>query len=79
MCSSDLVGRLEELEQWASCRDLEPAPLLAARDLLALGCAPGPGLGALLRALEAEQLRGTLTDQAGALAWARRQLGLDPT
>ena len=72
-------GRLEELEKWASGRDLEPAPLLAARDLLALGCSPGPGLGALLRALEDEQLRGTLTDQVGALAWARQQLELDPT
>lgn len=71
--------RLDALEEWASSRDLEPAPLLAARDLLALGCPPGPGLGSLLRALEDEQLRGTLTDQAGALAWARRQLELDPT
>jgi len=75
----DDEARLDALENWASGRDLEPALLLSARDLLALGCSPGPGLGALLRALEDEQLRCTLTDQAGALAWARRQLGLDPT
>ena len=75
----DNEARLDALENWASGRDLEPALLLSARDLLALGCSPGPGLGALLRALEDEQLRGTLTDQAGALAWARRRLGLDPT
>lgn len=50
-------------------------PLVTAGDLLALGLAPGPRLGQLLRELEDLQLAGTLTDRAAALAAARTRLG----
>ena len=64
----------DALESWAAARDLDPAPLAAARDLLEAGCAPGPELGSLLQGLEDEQLRGTIRDRGSALAWVRQRL-----
>jgi poly(A) polymerase len=52
--------------------DLAPPPLLRGRDLLALGHAPGPRLGEILRAVETAQLEGELADREAALAWVRR-------
>ena len=43
-------------------------------DLIALGCAPGPALGRLLRELEDAQLEGRLADREAALALARARL-----
>ncbi len=53
-----------------------PAPLLRGRDLLALGVAPGPQMGALLREIYDLQLDGELTTHEEALAAARARLGL---
>lgn len=44
-----------------------PPPLLTGADLLAVGYAPGPRLGALLRWARAEQLDGRLTERGDAL------------
>ena len=48
--------------------------LVRASDLIALGCAPGPTLGRVLRELEDAQLDGALVDRDAALALARAKL-----
>lgn len=50
------------------------SPLIQARDLIALGCAPGPRLGHLLKQLEDDQLGEVFTTRAEALAAARQRL-----
>ncbi|MGE0039726.1 MAG: CCA tRNA nucleotidyltransferase [Vicinamibacterales bacterium] len=48
-----------------------PAPLLLGRHLLALGVAPGPRMGEILRAVYEQQLDGAVTDVESATAAAR--------
>jgi tRNA nucleotidyltransferase (CCA-adding enzyme) len=48
-----------------------PSPLLLGRHLLALGLAPGPSLGEILRAVYEQQLDGTVTNLDEAIAAAR--------
>lgn len=64
-----LLARAESL----GVRDAAPSPLLLGRDVLALGVAPGPRVGALLRAAYELQLEGALADRDQALAWLRAQ------
>jgi tRNA nucleotidyltransferase (CCA-adding enzyme) len=52
-----------------------PPPLLLGRHLIALGVAPGPAMGELLRAVYEEQLDGRVTTLEEAEATARRLLG----
>jgi hypothetical protein len=54
-------------------RDIEPRRLLDAGDLARRGLAPGPSYGALLRALETEQLDLRVRTRDEALAWLERQ------
>lgn len=49
-----------------------PRPLLMGRDLLALGMAPGPSMGELLRAVYERQLDGQVSTHEQALEAARR-------
>ncbi len=49
-------------------------PLLRGRDLIALGVAPGPAMGKLLRRLYGLQLDGTFETQAAGVEAARRLL-----
>jgi tRNA nucleotidyltransferase (CCA-adding enzyme) len=49
-----------------------PAPILLGRHLLALGLAPGPRLGEILRAVYEQQLDGTVTNLDEAIAAAKR-------
>ncbi len=58
--------------------DAAPRPLLTGADAAALGVRPGPGMGALLRAIYAQQLDGAVVDPAGAMAAARAWLANDP-
>jgi tRNA nucleotidyltransferase (CCA-adding enzyme) len=51
-----------------------PNPLLLGRDVLALGVAPGPRVGEILRAVYERQLDGAITTPAEAKAEARRLL-----
>jgi len=51
-----------------------PAPLLLGRDVLALGIAPGPRVGEVLRAVYERQLDGAVTTADEAKAEARRLL-----
>lgn len=48
-----------------------PAPILMGRHLLAMGLAPGPEIGRVLKAVYERQLDGAVADLAGALAQAR--------
>ncbi|KAA3612712.1 MAG: HD domain-containing protein [Planctomycetota bacterium] len=52
-------------------RDAQPKPFLQGRDLIALGMAPGPPMGALLKQAFERQLEGSLQDREQALAWVR--------
>jgi tRNA nucleotidyltransferase (CCA-adding enzyme) len=51
-----------------------PEPLLRGRDLLALGVAPGPEVGRILRAVYERQLDGAVTTPEQALEEARQLL-----
>jgi hypothetical protein len=51
---------------------LPPTPLVQGRDALALGVAPGPEIGRLVRAIEEARDRGDIQDRAEALAWLIR-------
>lgn len=61
-------------QRWIQERSLFPPKLLDGDALLALGVPRGPGMGALVRALEDAQLAGTVADTAGATAWVARAL-----
>lgn len=65
-----LLARRAELSEEA----IKPEPLLRGRDVLDRGVAPGPRVGALLRAAYELQLDGRLKDREGALAWLDAQL-----
>jgi tRNA nucleotidyltransferase (CCA-adding enzyme) len=54
-----------------------PPPILMGRHLLELGVAPGPRMGAILRAVYERQLDGAVVDLESGLAEARRILGGD--
>jgi len=76
---ADCLGSHGNLEVWhaasAAWRDLPPAaeePLCTGRDVLALGVAPGPRVGALLRAVAAEVDAVDDPDRPMALAILRR-------
>jgi poly(A) polymerase len=52
---------------------IKPPPLVRGRDLQALGYAPGPRFGAILKAVEDRQLEGDFASQADALSWVQRE------
>jgi tRNA nucleotidyltransferase (CCA-adding enzyme) len=70
-----LYGRMREL----AVADGAPRPLLLGRHLLAMGVAPGPRLGEILRQVFELQLDGAVTTLAEAEAAARRWIGPPPT
>ena len=49
-------------------------PLLKGDDLIALGMAPGPALGALLAEIREKQLQDELKTKTEARKWAKRRL-----
>jgi tRNA nucleotidyltransferase (CCA-adding enzyme) len=55
-----------------------PEPLLKGRDVVALGVAPGPGVGRIVKAVYERQLDGAVTDRDGALAAAREMVESPP-
>lgn len=63
--------KLEEFKE----EEIHPAPLLRGQDLLALGFAPGPGFGEILKQLEEAQLGGELSSREQALAWVSEHYG----
>ena len=78
LASSGKLGNFEFLEaKLGEFRDQPELqkPLVDGADLIALGQAPGPGLGELLGDIRTRQLAGELTTREQALAWARDVLG----
>ncbi|MGV3519166.1 CCA tRNA nucleotidyltransferase [Luteitalea sp.] len=55
-----------------------PAPVLLGRHLIALGVAPGPAMGEVLRAVYEQQLDGLVTTLEDALEAARRLVATGP-
>jgi len=51
-----------------------PAPILLGRHVLAMGFAPGPAVGRIVKAVYERQLDGAVTDLESALAEAREQI-----
>ncbi len=67
------------LEQQAEELKNQPAirpPLLTGGDLIALGCPPGPAMGALLTELRELQLGDELQTPEAARAWVRQRLAV---
>ena len=60
----------ERLDAYAD-EPIVPPPLLTGTDLLALGHAPGPEIGRILRWVQDEQLEGRLEDRAAAVQRVR--------
>lgn len=54
--------------------EVDPPPLLAGDDLIALGIRPGPALGRLLADLRRLQLDGMIRDRESAIARVRHQI-----
>ena len=53
----------------------EPMPvLLKGKDLNALGVAPGPGMGAAMRAVREAQIEGSVSDRDDAIIWLKDYL-----
>ena len=52
---------------------LRPPRLLSGADLLAMGYAPGPRVGEILRALEDAQLEGDIATRAAATVFVRER------
>ncbi len=65
-----LVAASAELQAQPALRP----PLIGGADLIALGMAPGPQLGALLAEIREQQLQDELTTADEARAWAREKL-----
>jgi tRNA nucleotidyltransferase (CCA-adding enzyme) len=65
---------LDRLASWAADATMEVEPLLTGNDLEQLGVERGPRIGALLKELETEQLRGTVGTVAEARALVQRVL-----
>ena len=63
---------LDEMRRLASEPPVPP-PLVRGTDVLELGIASGPAVGALLREAQEKQLGGELVDRDTALAWLRRR------
>ena len=64
--------RREELQE-----AVKPPRLLGGDDLIAMGFAPGPRIGKVLRALETAQLEGEVTTRDEAERWVLTQRGLE--
>ena len=64
----------ELLAEQANEQHATITPLLHAEDLMALGVQPGPQFGALLHALQDQQLEGSLDNHQAALGFARQWL-----
>ncbi len=65
-----LVEQSKELDKQPEIRP----PLLKGGDLIKLGFAPGPAMGALLNEIREKQLQDELKTPAQARAWAKKQL-----
>jgi len=65
---------LREKEEEFSKEPIIPRPLLSGKDLIDHGLKPGPEFKAILKALQTEQLEGTISDKQQAEKWLKQQL-----
>ena len=72
--SVSLIEKLRARSRELELQHLAPRPLMLGRHLLALGQPPGPAFKPLLDAAFEAQLDGTFADEAGGLAWLRKNL-----
>lgn len=66
----DLWHFLKNRQAGFSQAEIAPEPLLRGAQLIALGYAPGPGMGEILEAIYDAQLEGVFCDHEGAQDWA---------
>ncbi len=66
----------QKLKEFSAPQALKPPPLLTGRDLLAAGYPEGPQVGQILRLVEEQQLEGTVSTHAEALALVQREFPL---
>lgn len=80
LCRADCLGSHRDLSLHDRTLELYRAyvaagppvePLLAGRDLIAIGYDPGPRMGEVLRAVEDARREGEFETEEAALAWAR--------
>ena len=62
-----------KLKEFSAPQALKPTPLITGTDLLAAGYPEGPQIGQILRAVEEQQLEGTIQGRAEALELVRRE------
>lgn len=62
-----------KLKEFSAPQALKPTPLISGNDLLALGYPEGPLIGQILRMVEEQQLEGTVSSHAEALALVQRE------
>lgn len=80
-CLSEDRGLREALSRWRAAgeelreAELQPEPWIDSKDLRALGWAPGPEWGEVLREAEDHQLDGRWCDRGEALDWLRGRKG----
>ncbi len=63
---------LKQQLETMSAEEIDPAPLITGRDLLAMGLLPGKDVGKILEAIRVAQLEGTVQTRAEALEKARK-------
>lgn len=68
------LDRILELARLLALQQQAPKPLLQGRHLQALGCAPGPRFGVVLKAAFEAQLDGQFADLNGAKVWLTEYL-----
>ncbi len=80
----DCLASHGDLSNYDFCRDkleelknepLRPEPLIGGRDLIEVGFRPGPAFSRILRAVEDQQLEGTLRSPEEAKDWVQREFG----
>lgn len=67
LCEADAGDRREHLAAYFAPQPVPVAPILMGRDLIALGVAPGPAMGTLLRRAYEVQLEEGVADKAALL------------
>lgn len=65
-----------KLKEFSAPQALKPAPLVTGRDLLAAGYPESPQIGQILRVVEEQQLEGTVSTKAEALALIQQEFPL---
>ncbi|NCG13697.1 MAG: HDIG domain-containing protein [Proteobacteria bacterium] len=83
LCKADCLGSHGDMSLYETCKQMyeewqalgpPTEPLLQGRDLIALGMKPGPGMGAMLEALDDARRESVITDKESATQWVKDRL-----